>query len=186
MNVAEFADATPGWLLDGEGEMLAHYAGGRFVVEIGSYCGKSTLWIASTAAHVVSIDPHRGNPEMAPGQDCHHPEVWDDEVNSIDSAPFLRRTLYRAGLEHKVTVICADANQVTRFMGPPADGMTFIDGNHNGTGPMKDYKNWAPDTGVLAFHDSAIPAVRDAVAQARLDGWTQVEQVGDSLKVFTR
>jgi hypothetical protein len=123
---------------------------------------------------------------MAPGQDCHHPEVWDHEIGSIDSAPFMRRTLYRAGLDDKVTMICATGNTASRFVTRLDHGMTFIDGDHAGDAPMNDYLAWAPNSGVLAFHDSAIGAVRTAYERALADGWELAEVVSDSLRVFTR
>lgn len=180
----ELEAVTPGWLHPGEGETLAKWATGRLCVEIGSYCGKSTLWVASTAQHVISIDPHRGNPEMAPGHDCHHPEVWDHETQTIDSAPGLRRTLWKAQLDPYVTVICQDANIVAPWIDAPI-GFVFVDGNHAGDGPLNDYRSWGPKTDIIAFHDSDIGFVKTAWEAAQADGFTLAEHV-QSLRVFTR
>lgn len=183
----ELEAATPGWLHPGEGEMLAEYATDRFAIEIGSYCGKSTLWIGSTARHVISIDPHRGNPEMQPGRDCHHPKTWDDELGMTDSLPALRRTMHKAGMVDKVTVIGAPSTRVAPWLSIDA-GFVFIDGSHDGPDPLNDYTTFGRPLSpgaVLAFHDCPIPAVGAAIAGAEADGFHQIDAVG-SLRVFER
>lgn len=53
-----------GWLLPDEGLALADLCRGKDVLEIGSYCGLSTICIARTARHVTSVDyfDGRGTP----------------------------------------------------------------------------------------------------------------------------
>jgi MMP 1-O-methyltransferase len=181
---------TLGWLLPGEGEMLADYArrSPGPIVEIGSYCGKSTIWIGDAAEHlVVSIDPHYGNPEMAPGQDCHHPDVWDDENGTIDTVRALRSTLRRAGLQDKVTVVCGYSLKVADWWTTPV-GMVFIDGDH-GPAAIDDFHAWQDfilPGGFLAFHDTAVPGVAIAVQHAKDEGWVELASVDGCLRVFTR
>jgi predicted O-methyltransferase YrrM len=187
------ANETLGWLLDGEGEALNEWAlkSPGPLVEIGSYCGKSLVWIADAAEQigqtVISIDPHRGNPEMAPGNDCHHPEVWDTETQTIDSAPTLRRTLYRADLESTVAVLCCGAEQAAVWWSTPI-GFLFIDGDH-GPAAQRDYRMWSPHLlpgAVLAFHDTAVPPIADACRLAKRDGWVERLEIGDCLRIFSR
>jgi hypothetical protein len=56
----------PGWLHHAEGKALAEMARGKRVLEVGSYCGLSTVCMARTAKHVVSVDPHDGRGTTAP------------------------------------------------------------------------------------------------------------------------
>lgn len=51
----ELADVR-GWLNDDEGRCLAKYAQGKRVLEVGSYCGRSTIWMARVARRVYAID----------------------------------------------------------------------------------------------------------------------------------
>ncbi len=44
-NSLELPDVR-GWLNDDEGRLLAKYAEGKRVLEVGSYCGRSTIWMA--------------------------------------------------------------------------------------------------------------------------------------------
>ena len=186
MTWLEVSNTTPGWLLDGEAEMLHHYARG-LAVEIGSFAGKSTVAIAAAADHVVSIDPHHGNPEMQQGRECFIPEAYDEADGVVDSLPLLRRTLRRAGVADKVTCIAALSGEVAKWWAAPIDFL-FIDGDH-GDGVKDDYRNWSPflaDGAVLAFHDTDVPAVAGAVSMAVADGWTLADQVGGCLRVYVR
>lgn len=186
MSWLDVSNAAPGWLLDGEAEMLHHYAHG-FAVEIGSFAGKSTVCIADAADHLVSIDPHHGNPEMQPGADCFVPEAWNEQDGVVDSLPLLRHTLRLAGVEHKVTCIAAFSTEVAKWWDAPIDFL-FIDGDH-GPGVLDDYADWSPflaDGAALAFHDTAIGHVATACQNAVRDGWKLADEVGGCLKVYVR
>ncbi len=180
---------VPGWLYPEEGPLLAEW-GSRstgILVEIGSFAGKSTLWIASKAQHqVVSIDPHTGNEEMQKGRECFMPEAWDEEDQVVDSLPLLRRNLRHGGATN-VTIICATSDTVAEWWNAPI-GFLFIDGNH-GPQVQTDYRNWAKhltEDGILAFHDTAIPAIAEACRMATADGWNERLVVQDCLRIFTR
>ena len=72
------------------------------LVEIGTYCGKSTLYLAAAAREhgrvVVTVDHHRGSEEHQPGWEYHDPGLVDRGVGRIDTLPLLRRTLHDAGV----------------------------------------------------------------------------------------
>jgi hypothetical protein len=184
------AGNAAGYLYDDEGPELARWAATSpgVLVEIGSFAGKSTVWIASEAQHpVVSIDPHRGNPEMHPGGDCFIAEAWDEKNERVDSFPLLRTTLEDSELDEKVTVIVAPSGRVASWWSTPV-GFLFIDGDH-GVGVVEDYLAWSPflmGDGVLCFHDTAINFVQVAVGLAEEDGWVTRVTVNDCLKVMTR
>jgi predicted O-methyltransferase YrrM len=188
MTWSDVEAATFGYLHPGEGEALAEWAARSPgpIVEIGSYCGKSTLWLAQGSQPVISVDHHRGNPEMQKGRECFHEAVWDEETQAVDSAPEIRRTLHRAGLEHRVTVIAAPSEQVAAWWTTPI-GMLFIDGDHFDT--PHDYAMWSPwllPDSILAFHDTAIHEIHATIGTAIADGWVERQVVHDCLKVLTR
>ena len=121
---------------------------------------------------------------MAPGRECHHPDVWDHEIGAVDSTPAFRRTLWKAGFEDKVTVVCAKAHLPSEIIIVPE--FVFIDGSHDGDDPLWDYLHHTnPPPEFLAFHDTPIPAVAAACRRAEADGWVMVDAVG-SLKVYGR
>ncbi|MGI8777059.1 MAG: class I SAM-dependent methyltransferase [Acidimicrobiales bacterium] len=129
------------------------------VVEIGSYCGRSTVWLGAAAQEaataVFTVDHHRGSEELQPGWEHHDPAVVDPGTGRTDTLPFLRRTIERAGLEATVVVIVGDSATVAAHWATFL-GMVFIDGGH-GRGPAHaDYEGWAPWVaagGLLAIHD---------------------------------
>src|SRR4051794_16621540 len=101
VRLVEVARRARGFMPDDEG--LALHAAGCLgagvgpLVEIGSYCGKSAVYLgaAARAAGTVlfTVDHHRGSEELQPGWADHDPDVVDDRSGRIDTLPFLRRTL---------------------------------------------------------------------------------------------
>jgi MMP 1-O-methyltransferase len=155
--------AAPGFMPDEEG--LALYAAALTaaeigpLLEIGSYCGKSTVYLGAAArragATLITVDHHRGSEEHQPGWEYHDPTLVDPATGSIDTLPALRHTLHDAGLEDVVlTVVGRSAHLAWVWAG--ALGMVFIDGSHTEAAARADYEGWAHHIapgGLLAIHD---------------------------------
>lgn len=157
------ARATPGFLPEDEGLALARLGliAGRLgpVVEIGSWCGRSTVYLASGASRsgavTFTVDHHRGSEELQLGWPDHDPAVVDPSSGMIDTLPHLRSTLHRAGLEDAVVVVVGRSSTVARHWAAPA-GMVFIDGGHSALESHGDYEAWARwvcPGGLLGIHD---------------------------------
>ncbi len=157
------AEAARGFMPPAEGEALflaaARYAPAGPIVEIGTYCGKSTIYLASAASQagqvVVTVDHHRGSEENQPGWEYHDPELVDPAVGRIDTLPHFRATLAASGLEPHVIAIIGRSAEVARMWHEPL-GMLFIDGGHTDAAATADYEGWAPRItlgGALAIHD---------------------------------
>lgn len=134
------------------------YAQAGPILEIGSYCGKSAIYLAAAARErgqkVITIDHHRGSEEHQTGWEYHDPELAD-ETGRIDTLPRLRETLANAGLEDDVIVIVGRSADVARLWKQQL-GMVFIDGGHTDAAARRDYEGWAPwvsQQGALAIHD---------------------------------
>lgn len=129
------------------------------VLEVGSYCGRSTVWLGSacrsTGNVLFAIDHHRGSEEHQLGEAYHDPALYDAEVAAMDSFPEFRRTLTRAGLLGCVVPIVAGSALAARCWATPL-GMVFIDGGHSDAAARTDLDSWAPHIaagGILAIHD---------------------------------
>ena len=115
-------DEVKGFLAPEEGEALAQAAkgAGRLgpIVEIGSYCGKSALYLGPAAreagTRLFTIDHHRGSEEHQPGEDYHDPELYDGKAGRVDTLPALRETLRRAELEDAVIVMIGRSGDIAR------------------------------------------------------------------------
>lgn len=155
--------SAPGFMPEDEG--LALYDAAVEVaplgplVEIGSYCGRSTLLLAAAAAtagtHVITIDHHRGSEEHQPGWEYHDPELVDPAVGLIDTLPIFRRVVATSGLEPRVLAMVGRAEDIGRYWHQPA-GLVFVDGSHTDQSAQRDYEVWAPHVapgGLLAIHD---------------------------------
>ncbi len=135
-------------------------------LEIGSYCGKSTLYLAAacrqTDALLYAIDHHGGSEEHQLGEEYHDPELYDREEAVMDSFRTFRRNLRRAGLDAQVVPIVAPSALAARHWNTPL-GMVFIDGGHSLEAALTDYRCWAGHLvpgGILAIHD-IFPDPRD-------------------------
>jgi predicted O-methyltransferase YrrM len=157
------AESAPGFMPAAEGQALydaaAAYSHRGPVLEIGSYCGKSTIYLAAAARTagqlVVTVDHHRGSEEHQPGWEYHDPHLVDPRTGRLDTLPTLRTALAAAGLEDHVVVVVGRSADVARLWRTPL-GMVFIDGGHTEQAAMTDYQGWAPwvaPGGVLAIHD---------------------------------
>ena len=129
------------------------------LLEVGSYCGKSAIYLGAAAQSrgrlLFAVDHHRGSEENQPGWEHHDPELIDPELGVMDTLPFFRRAVHGAGLEGTVVAVVGDSPAVaTAWAGPLA--MVFIDGGHGPEPARADYEGWAPHVapgGLLAIHD---------------------------------
>jgi predicted O-methyltransferase YrrM len=129
------------------------------LLEVGSYCGRSTLLLADAAREAgtvaVTVDHHRGSEEQQPGWEYHDPGLVDPETGRMDTLPAFRRTLYRAGLEDHVIAVVGRSAQVASVWGGQV-GLVFIDGGHTDEHANGDYDGWARHLavgGLLVVHD---------------------------------
>lgn len=128
------------------------------LLEIGSYCGKSAIYLgaAARAAGTVlfSVDHHRGSEEQQPGQEYFDPRLLGSD-GRVDTLPTFRRTLAAAGLESVVIAVVGDSGTVAAHWATRL-GLVFIDGGHSDSAAQGDYEGWARflcPGGVLAIHD---------------------------------
>jgi MMP 1-O-methyltransferase len=153
---------TPGFLPEHEGLALyrAGIEAGRLgpLLEIGSYCGKSALYLGAAAREAAtvlfSIDHHRGSEEHQPGWEYHDPGLVGDD-GRVDTLPAFRSTLARSGLEHTVIAVVGTSAAVASHWRTPL-GLVFIDGSHTEESARTDYEGWARhvvEGGLLAIHD---------------------------------
>jgi predicted O-methyltransferase YrrM len=157
------AEAAPGFMPADEGLALydaavAAVADGP-LVEIGSWMGKSTLYLAAAArerkTYVVTVDHHRGSEEHQPGWDYHDESLVDPDVGRIDTLPHFRRTTAGAGVEDVVVGVIAKSETLAFLWALPV-AFLFLDGSHTDESAQRDLACWAPHLapgGTLAIHD---------------------------------
>ena len=128
-------------------------------LEIGSYCGKSAVYLGSACrengATLFSIDHHRGSEEQQPGEAYFDPALFDFKNFCMDTFPLFRRTLTLAGLEETVVPLVSRSKVVARNWATPLS-LVFIDGGHSFESAQTDYDCWAGHIlpgGYLLIHD---------------------------------
>lgn len=128
-----FPSDVDGWMTPTEGRALAELASGKHVLEIGSYCGLSTICMAQTAERVVAYDVWTGAGTPKPR----------------DTRAEFRGNVARYGVASRVE----DVDVVQ-----PGDtfDLVFIDGAHDADSVRADIATACDvlaDDGMIAFHD---------------------------------
>jgi MMP 1-O-methyltransferase len=163
----ELAESTTGFLPADEGFALyqaaAAHLGSRngvgTAVEIGTYCGKSTLLLgaaAETADGVVyTVDHHGGSEEHQPGWEYHDTSLVDPVTGRFDTLPSFRHAVVGAELTERVVAMVGASRTVATVWRAPIDFL-FIDGGHTDAAAQADFEGWAKwvrNGGALAIHD---------------------------------
>lgn len=157
--------AARGFMPENEGDALyaaavdaASHADGPFL-EVGSYCGRSTVWLGGAAREthrvLFAVDHHTGSEENQPGWEWHEPDLVDPRTGRMDTLPHFRATIVGAGLTDAVIAVVGDSPTVARTWTTPL-AFLFIDGGHGVEPAALDYALWTPHVapgGTLAIHD---------------------------------
>lgn len=153
--VKELTGGIGGWLSEPEGEFLYSLAKqvptAQAIVEIGSWKGKSTIWLAKGAEagqrnKVYSIDLHSGS-------EAH---VSEGEENTYQE---LLTNISRAKVEEIVVPLVATSYEVARSWKGKV-GLLWIDASHEYEDVKRDFLSWKPhlaSAAIVAFHDCDKP-----------------------------
>ena len=158
--------AAKGFMPPDEGDALyeAAVAAGAAVpglpfLEVGSYCGRSTVWLGGAArvagSVLFAVDHHRGSEENQAGWEHHDTTVVDARTGKMDTLPTFRDTIHDAGLEDVVFAVVGQSAAVAAHWASPL-AFLFIDGGHGDEPARLDYEGWTPHIamgGTLAIHD---------------------------------
>jgi predicted O-methyltransferase YrrM len=157
------ADEVIGFMPADEGRALydaaVRYLGDGVGVEIGTYCGKSTVLLGAAAQQtgglLYTIDHHHGSEEHQPGWEYHDTSMVDPVTGRFDTLPTLRHTLDAAELDDNVVAVVGKSALVARSWRTPLQFL-FIDGGHTDEAAQKDFNGWAKWVavgGALVIHD---------------------------------
>lgn len=142
-----------------EAGLVAAQTGLGPMAEIGTWCGKSAVYLGAAArvagTVLFTIDHHRGSEENQPGWEHHDPELVNAELGLIDTLPHFRRTIAMADLEDVVIGVVGASVTVAAHWSTPLSFL-FIDGGHGEEPAWADYRAWTPKLavdGYLAIHD---------------------------------
>jgi predicted O-methyltransferase YrrM len=164
------AESVIGFMPADEGKALfdaaARFLAGGVAVEIGTYCGRSTILLGAAAAETGSVlytvDHHHGSEEHQPGWEFHDTAMVDPVSGRFDTLPMFRRTLDAAGLDDTIVAVVGKSTVVARGWRTPLQ-LLFIDGGHSEEVAQADFDGWAKWVsvgGALIIHD-VFPDPRD-------------------------
>jgi predicted O-methyltransferase YrrM len=200
------ARGAKGFMPDDEGLALyetaleygTRLAGAGPLLEVGTYCGKSAVYLGAAARKagtvVFTVDHHHGSEENQAGWEHHDPSLVDPRTGRMDTLPTFRATLAAAGLEDEVVAVVGQSRTVSAYWRTPL-ALLFIDGGHAEEHAQGDYEGWAPHVavgGALVIHD-VFPDPRDGgqppyhvYLRALASGVFEERRVVGSLRVLER
>jgi hypothetical protein len=160
------AERTKGFMPTLEGVALyehglaagRHRPGGTWL-EIGSWCGKSALYLGAAAEETTcllySLDHHHGSEENQAGWEHFDESLVDPADGRLNTLPSWQRTIALAGLESTVVGLVGPSTIVADHFDQPLD-LLFIDGGHGADVAWADFEHWSPKIvlgGLLLIHD---------------------------------
>jgi predicted O-methyltransferase YrrM len=198
--------AAKGFMPPAEGDALFDAAleamaavPGLPLLEVGSYCGRSTVWLGAAArlgaTVVYAVDHHHGSEENQAGWEHHDPTVVDARTGRMDTLPLFRATIDDAGLDDVVVGVVGRSATVAAHWRTPL-AMLFIDGGHGAEPARADFDGWTPWVamgGSLAIHDvfpdpndGGRPPYEQIFLPALNSGRFRLRSATGSLRVLTR
>lgn len=153
-DIKEIVSKVEGWLTDSEGEFLYNTAkqcsGRGVIVEIGSWKGKSTIWLGKGSkggnnVKIYAIDPHTGSSEHK----RRFGEVWTFEE--------FKKNIKNAEVDDVVVPIIKTSEDAEKGWKEPIEFL-WIDGAHKYEMVKLDFELWCPyliEGGIIAFHDTS-------------------------------
>src|SRR6516164_9177667 len=92
-------------------------------VEVGTYCGRSTVWLGAAARAagtvVFTVDHHRGSEENQAGWEWHDRTLVDPRTGRMDTLPTFRATIEDAGLEDVVVAVVGSSPVIAHYWTTP-------------------------------------------------------------------
>lgn len=152
-----------GFLSDKEAKKLqelflnVHHLGS--VLEIGTYCGKSTLNFALIAKKIggliYTVDHHTGSEEHQLGEEYHDEDLYDKRLKKFNTLPEFLKNLRSSNLDNFIIPIISKSSDASETFSELIS-LLFIDGGHSLEAALSDYNSWKDKIcsgGLLVIHD---------------------------------
>ena len=152
-----------GFLSDKEAKKLqelflkVHHLGS--VLEIGTYCGKSTLNFALIAKKIdgliYTVDHHTGSEEHQLGEEYHDEDLYDKRLKKFNTLPEFLKNLRSSNLGRFIIPIISKSSDASKTFSESIS-LLFIDGGHSLEAALCDYNSWKDKIcsgGLLVIHD---------------------------------
>jgi len=162
----------PGWLTANEAAELHGLAAGRKCLEVGSFCGRSSVAIGTAAEYLHCVDPFdaRGTP-----------------VEPQQTLTRFRQTLAEFGLSGRVSYTAVTVEDWAAVWGNRQFDFCFIDGEHTAAALASNLEcvhRMINPAGVVALHDYGNPQFPDVERIAKSVFGREPDYTVDSLAVY--
>jgi MMP 1-O-methyltransferase len=145
-----FPDEVRGWLTQDEGDLLVKAARGRVGLEVGTFCGRSTLLLGQVCSLLITVDTHRGDRNIG---------IQDSLTEFlIGFERFERR-----GLLNRVVPVIGRIEDVGPLLAPASFSFIYIDAEHyedTAEASVRAIEHCASPDCIWAFHDHGLGDVQ--------------------------
>ena len=166
LRLREVALATKGFMPEVKGDALfvaacaaCNELPGLPIVEVGTYCGRSTVWLGAAAKRsktfLFTVDHHSGSEENQKGWEWFDESLVDARTQKLNTLPTFLKTLQQARIADVVVPIVAESWLASQQWSSEL-AFCFIDGGHGDEPTRLDYLGWVPKVaigGCLAIDD---------------------------------
>jgi len=151
--IKKIVEKIDGWLSGEEGKLLYNLArnckGNGVIVEVGSWKGKSTVWLGKGSkggsnVKIYAVDPHSGSSEIK------------ESYGEIQSYEDFKSNIKKAKIDDIIVPIVKTSEEAAKNFDEPIE-LIFIDGAHEYDFVKLDFELWFPKVikgGIMVFHDT--------------------------------
>jgi hypothetical protein len=145
-----FPDGVRGWLTQDEGDLLVKAARGRIGLEVGTFCGRSTLLLGQVCPLLVTVDTHRGDRNIG---------IQDSLTEFLISLDRFEKK----GLLNRVIPVIGRIEDVGPLLAPGFASFIYIDAEHyedTAEAGVRAVEHCASLDCIWAFHDYGLGDVQ--------------------------
>jgi hypothetical protein len=145
-----FPEGVRGWLTYEEADILTRAASGRVGLEVGTFCGKSTLLLGQVCPLLVTVDTHRGDRNVGP-------------QNTLTEFLTNLGLFEKRCLLNRVIPVIGRIEDIGPLLAPASFSFIYIDAEHYedaAEASVKAVEHCTSPDCVWAFHDYGIPDVQ--------------------------
>lgn len=145
--IEKITNPIQGWLTTNEGELLYDLAeqSNGLIVELGSWKGKSSIWLAKGCKNFITcIDHFEGDDGTL------------KKFGKTNTFSEFLQNIEKCNVKNKIQIIIADTKSAVNGFKNNSISLLYIDTAHDYKNVKEEYNQWIDkikDDGIIVFHD---------------------------------
>lgn len=169
---------------------LARLARPGTIVEIGSFLGNSTIYLALAGGEVHAVDPHtpRSMAQLSGAMEAGAGRAEQERSSAMGPSETFLHNLERFGVRERVVYHRASSLEVAEAWSGEGVRLLYVDGMHTYKAVRQDYEAWRPFLAkqhVVLFDDYLWAEVQHAVDDLRTQAASRFFYVRGGQAIFS-